>query len=150
MAGCLFQFRPHLAGSIRGVRLGVADPQFPRSPLKGLVGPRDTFLSEDASIAVARGQRPVVLDPYMLLRILKQHPRWRRTLVRRIDARGFDKVVLLFKLDPSAAAFTRLDFGRAIASAVDRNYRLEATTSGGNKYWIYVPRAPASRSATWR
>ncbi len=149
-AGALFQFRPHLSGSIRGVRLGVADPQFPRSPLKGLVGPRDTFLSEDASIAVARGQKPVVLDPYMLLRILKQHPRWKRTLVRRIDAREFNKVLLLFKLDPQAAAFTRLDFGRAIASAVDRNYRLEATTSGGNKYWIYVPRTPASRSPTWR
>jgi hypothetical protein len=139
-AGYFFQFRPQLSGSIRGLRPGVTDPRFPKSPLKGLVGPRDTFLSQDASIAVARGQRPVVLDPYMLLRILKQHPRWQRTLVRRIDAREFDKVVLLFKLDPSAAGFTRLDFGRAVASAIDRNYRLETTTSGGNRYWIYVPR----------
>ena len=74
-AGYLFQVRPHLSGSIRGFLPGVADPRFPRSPLKGLVGPRDRLLSEDASIAVARGERPVVLDPYMLLRILKQHPR---------------------------------------------------------------------------
>jgi hypothetical protein len=140
-AGYLFEFRPQLSGSIRGLLPGVADPRFPKSPLKGLVGPRDTFLSQDASIAVARGQRPVILDPYMLLRILKQHPQWQRTLVRRIDAREFDKVVLLFKLDPSAAGFTRLDFGRAVASAIDRNYRLEATTSGGNRYWIYVPRS---------
>lgn len=146
-AGYLFQLRPQLSGSIHGLRPGVADPRFPRSPLKGIVGARDTFLSQDASIAVARGQRPVVLDSYMVLRILKQHPRWQRTLVRRIDAREFDKVVLLFKLDPSAAGFTRLDFGRAVASAIDRNYRLEATTSGGNRYWIYVPRLRRARPA---
>ena len=141
-AGYLFLFGPQLGGSIRGFWPGVADPQFPRSPLKGLVGARDTLLSEDASIAVVRGQRPEVLDPYMLLRILRHHPQWQRIFVRRIDARGFDKVVLLQKLDPSAPAYTRVDFGQAVASAIARKYRLEATSSGGFRYWIYVPRAP--------
>ena len=73
----------------------------------------------------------------MLLRILRDHPDWEQALVQRIDAREFDKVVLLRELDPSSSWYTRVHFGRAVASAIDRNYRLAAKASG---YRIYVAR----------
>jgi hypothetical protein len=135
--GYLVHIGPHLGGSLRGIAFGVADPEFTKPPLKGLVDADDRILSEDASIVVATGQRPVVLDPYMLLRILRDHPDWEEALVQRIDAREFDKVVLLRDLDPSSSWYTRVHFGRAVASAIDRNYRLAAKASG---YRIYVAR----------
>jgi hypothetical protein len=135
--GYAFHLSPRIGGSLRGLASGAAEPEFASPPLKGLVSEHDVILSEDASIPVSRGQRPVVLDPYMLLRILKAHPLWERALIRRIDARDFTKVVLLYKLDPTSTWYTRVDFGRAVATAIERNYRLKTQTSS---YWIYVPR----------
>lgn len=135
--GYLVHIGPHLGGSLHGIAVGASDPEFPKPRLKDVVGADDRLLSEDPSIVVARGRRPVVLDPYMLLRTLRDHPEWRKALVRRIEGREFDKVVLLRELDPSGSWYTRVHLGRAVASALDRNYRLAARASG---YWIYEKR----------
>lgn len=144
--GYLVHMGPHLGGSMKGLPFGSADPQFPVPPLAEYVSRGDTVLAEDASISVARDQAPVVLDPYMLLRILERRPEWRRALVRRIDAHEFDKVVLLDRLDPKGPVYSQFNFGQKVASAIDRNYRLGVRA--GEYYWIYVPRRWPQRAAS--
>ncbi len=144
--GYLAFMSPQLGGSVKGLPFGSADPQFPTPPLADYVSRDDTILSEDASIAVARDQIPVVLDAYMLLRILQDRPEWRRALIRRIDAREFDKVVLLNQLDPTGPWYSRVHFGREVATAIARNYRLE--TRVGEYYWIHVPRRQPAQPAS--
>jgi hypothetical protein len=73
----------------------------------------------------------------MLRPLLEHHPAWRRALERRIAARAFDKVVLLHRLEPASTWYTSMDFGRATAAALERNYRLARRAS---VYWVYVPR----------
>ena len=135
--GYLIHIGPHLGGSLRGIQFGVADQRFPSPPLASYIRREEAILSEDASISVARGQRPVVLDPFMLLRILDDRPEWEEALVRRIDAHEFDKVVLLRPLVPTGHWYTKVHLGRPVALAIERNYRLDAQADG---YSIYVPR----------
>jgi len=135
--GYLIHIGPHLGGSVRGIQLGVADPRFPTPPLNGYVTDDDVILSEDASISVARRQQPVVLDPFMLLRILDDEREWQRSLVRRVNAHEFDKVLLIRPLVPKGTWYSNVHFGRPVALAIERNYRLDAQVNG---YWIYVPR----------
>ena len=87
------------------------------------------LLSEDAYVPISLGQRPVVLDPFMLWSIAKRDPAARDDLVRRLDAREFDAVVLFDRPDARATWrdvrlwYDRLHFGREIVDAVERNYR---------------------------
>jgi hypothetical protein len=118
------------------------------TPLRGVIKPGDKVLSEDPYVAVSRGQNPVVLDPFMVLRLGRDHPQWRAALVKRLDARRFTKVVLMRRLDPTDPWWRVQHFGPEIAAAMARNYRLSATapryyhpTEPDLKYWIYVPRS---------
>ena len=86
---------------------------------------------------VSRGERPVVLDPFMLVSIAKWHPEWRSALVRRIGAHEFDKIVLLDLPSSAPAWYSRVHLGKEIVGAISRSYRPAAHAGG---YWIYVPR----------
>jgi len=55
----------------------------------------EPIFTEDPTIAVQRGQRPVALDSYMLLRVLRGRPALRRALVARFERREFGSVVLI-------------------------------------------------------
>jgi hypothetical protein len=115
---------------------GDRDPQFAREPLAGKIAPGDTVLSEDPYVPVSMGRTPVVVDPFMLLRVLARHPDLRAGLVNRIDRREFDDVVLIVPLDPAAGRWRTLHFGPQIAAAIARNYRLSGQFG---RYWLYVP-----------
>jgi hypothetical protein len=117
--------------------VAAGGPRFPARPLDGLIDGRQRILSDDPYIAVSRGESPVVLDAFMLLRLLDRHPDWRSNLIARIDAHSFSKVVLLKPLDPSAEWWRSLHFGPAVTSALQRNYRLRFVRDG---YYVYVPR----------
>jgi hypothetical protein len=116
---------------------GTHDPRYAREPLPGRIGPGADVLSEDPYVEVARGRLPVVLDPFMLLRVLDRHRDLRRGLVRRIERREFDDVVLIVPLDPNAPRWRTLHFGPEVARAIDRNYELAAQVG---RYWLYRPR----------
>jgi hypothetical protein len=113
------------------------DPRYAKEPLAGRIGPGDDILSEDPYVPVAMGHLPVVLDPFMLLRVLDRHPELRRGLVGRIDRREFDEVVLIVPLDPNAPRWRTLHFGPDVARAIDRSYELAAQVG---RYWLYRPR----------
>jgi hypothetical protein len=115
----------------------AAEPLSPHVPDGAVV------LSEDATIEVDAGRHPVVLDPFMLVRILDEHPEWEADLVNRIERLEFDRVVLLADhvepdggIDVEHPRWEREHFGRAVVAAIDRAYRLRALTGG---YAVYEP-----------
>jgi hypothetical protein len=110
---------------------------YPVNPLGAYVSPRDQLLSQDPSIPVSLGRSPVVLDPFMLLRLDRTHPQWGAALVRRIERDSFDKVVLTGHPDPDSLWWRDHHFGPRVASAIFRHYGLSRFVNG---YSIYVPR----------
>lgn len=107
--------------------------------------PEDALLvSEDARVDVEAGRDPVVLDPFMLVRLLDEHPAWEADLVRRIEAREFDAVVLLRdhvladgSIEVENARWRREHFGRSVVAAIDASYRFRAFAGS---YALYEPR----------
>ena len=100
-------------------------------------------LSEDPYVPIALGQRPIVLDPFMLWAVAKRDPTARADLVRRLDAHEFDAIVLFYRPEDRSRSehvrfwFRTEHFGPAIVDAIERNYRPSESVGGR---WIYVPR----------
>jgi hypothetical protein len=110
------------------------------SVLAGHVHPTDRILSEDPTVSVGLGQLPMVLDPFMLLRIRARHPEWIQGLADRVQNREFNKIVLVDDL--SEPGFGEEDFGPEVVARMRRNYRLAAHI---RDYYIYEP-VDAARS----
>ena len=99
------------------------------------------ILSEDPSILVQRGERPVVLDAFMLLRVLRREPERRRELIGRLARREFATVVLIMDLDLGDPWWSQSHFGIEVARAIDRHYRFERKVPGPVfAYRLLVPR----------
>jgi hypothetical protein len=113
-------------------------------PLADVAGPATSILSEDPYVPISLGQEPVVLDPFMLPRLAPEAPEAIPDLIRRIERREFDLVVLVEPLEPVERPWwTELDLGLDVARAIARSYRYVGTNDG---YFIYEPRpaGPAS------
>jgi positive regulator of sigma E activity len=124
------------------------DQRYDAEPLRGYVDAGDAVLSEDPYVPLSIGQRPVVLDPWMLAVLGRRHPGWVTDLARRVDAQEFDGVVLAQRLETAAEHYRRTIFGEPVMSAVCRRYRFAAQVRG---YWLYVPAEPKeslARAAT--
>jgi hypothetical protein len=118
----------------------VRDPsRYRAQPLAGVADSATTLLSEDPYVPVSLDQDPVVLDPFMLPRIARRDPAAVSALVRRIDAREFDLVVLVEPLD-DAAWWADYHFGTPVIAAVRRSYVLTQRVQG---YDVYRPRPAA-------
>jgi len=104
-------------------------------PLDHWISPTDAILSEDPYVPVARGELPIVTDAFMLLRIGKRYPEVVQALIRRIEGREFDFVVLGAPLEQTSW-WERYHFGRSVIDAIDRSYELSATAEG---YYLYTP-----------
>ncbi|HEV2786131.1 MAG TPA: hypothetical protein VGV67_07080 [Solirubrobacteraceae bacterium] len=98
------------------------------------------ILSEDPAILVQRGERPVVLDSYMLLRVLRRDPDRRRELIARLARHEFATVVLIMDLDLDDPWWSESHFGIEVARAIDRHYRLDRKVPGPVfMYRLHVP-----------
>jgi hypothetical protein len=107
-------------------------------PLAGVATPSTRVLSEDPYVPVTLGQTPVVLDPFMLLRIGSKAPRAIPDLVERIEAREFDLVVLLFRIeDAEPGWYQEVHFGPMVIDAISRSYVYARKVQG---YYLYAPR----------
>jgi hypothetical protein len=101
----------------------------------------EPYFTEDASLAVERGQRPVALDSFMLLRILHDDPALERSLIARFDRKEFKSVVLITDLDLGDPWWSRSHLGLDVARAIDRNYRFVRYVQGPTfRYRIFEPR----------
>jgi hypothetical protein len=125
-----------LAPAVQATIAGEASD--PRQPLSGVATSRTSLLSEDPYVPISLGQVPIVLDPFMLPRLAEQRPDAIPDLVRRIERKEFDLVILVEPLQPLDRPWWReLDLGLPIVHAIARAYT-EAGTAGG--YHLYEPR----------
>lgn len=123
---------------------GRADPRYAKRPLPEETASGTCVLYEDASLPILAGQRPTVLDAFILHRLQRADPAALDALVDRIDRGTFDSIVLGFPLT-NAGWFATLDFGTALANAMRANYRLGSATSDGQ--FIYRPDRPDRAAA---
>jgi hypothetical protein len=102
----------------------------------GLVKPGDEVLAEDPAIYVALHRRPIVMDPFMVLRLERLHPQWVDSLITRIAERRFDLVVLVVPLENPAFDYwwTDFHFGPRVAAALRSSYRPDGTVG---RYFLY-------------
>jgi hypothetical protein len=132
----------------RIVRSGRTPSDYAVKPLAGLVADDAPILCEDPWVALARGQTPVVLDPYSLGRMSLHHPQLTGDLERRIEARDFTQIVLCQRLDDTnpydRRAWEDRHFGRPLVRAMRENYRLQARAEG---YFVYVPKEDGGQRA---
>jgi hypothetical protein len=132
LSGLVVMLVPAVKGTITG------ELSYRKDPLAGLVTPNTSLLAEDPYIPVSVGQVPVVLDPFMVLRIGQRDPGAVRDLVRRIDSREFDLVVLVVPLQPLDQWWWREEhFGISIVRAIARAYAYSGRMEG---YYVYEPR----------
>jgi hypothetical protein len=87
-------------------------------------------MSEDPGLEVSLGRLPTILDPFMFLRTAARHPEWENALIKRLDHKEFDEIVLR-----AGAAFAP-----GVRQAIARNYR---PAEAVDRYRIYRPRAGA-------
>jgi hypothetical protein len=105
-----------------------------------LIGAAGPILSEDAAIPVLAHQTPVVLDPFMLVRIGKLDPDSYDSLIHRVEREEFLWVVSLQALDAPEARdlYRERRFGAGVHDALLHHYRLSRRIG---TYWLYRPRA---------
>jgi hypothetical protein len=126
-----------VAPAVRDAVSTLRDPsRYHVEPLAGVADETTNLLSEDPYVPVSLDQDPVVLDPFMLPRIGRDHPAAVRALVERIDDQDFELIVLLEPLDDSAW-WADYHFGNRVIAAVERSYTLSERVQG---YDIYRPR----------
>ena len=126
------------------IAVGRGPTEASEDVLAAAVPAEASLLSEDPTIDVERGRHPTVLDAFMLLRVVREHPDWGAELVARIDRREFDRVVLLAdhvgrdgSIDAGHLRWRREHFGAEVVAAIARNYRFRALAGA---YAVYVPR----------
>jgi len=122
---------------LRALATGRTAPADRLPPLAGRLGKDERVLSEDPTIPVLRGQRPVVLDPYMLIAVLEKHPEAREELVGRIEAGEFGKIVLFHVPVSSPDWYRNIHLGSTVVAAIESRYRPTVNADG---YWLYEPR----------
>jgi hypothetical protein len=148
--GGMSRVLPPLIRTESDLRTGSSD-RYSIWPLDDLVHRGDTILSEDPYIPIALGDRPTILDPFMLLRLEDAHPAWRDELVRRLERREFDEVILLSSADPGDPWYQSLHLGSSVVQAIDQSYEVKASIprgwdlssqpaiQPGYRYVVYVP-----------
>jgi hypothetical protein len=137
LGGLAVNVAPDLQPALAALRgASVYSPE----PLAGRATATTRLLSEDPYVAVSLGQRPVVLDPFMLLRIGRRDPAAVQRLVDRIHAREFALVVLVVPLQPvDQQWWNEIHFGREVAEALAASYEPAGTVEG---YFLYRPAPP--------
>jgi hypothetical protein len=119
-------------GIVRGTEL------YSRWPLAGQATATTRLLSEDPFVPLSLGQRPVVLDPFMLRRLQDRDPTAVQRLVERIRTREFELVVLVVSLEqPDQEWWRDMHFGTRVTQALNDFYTFSGRAQG---YYLYRPR----------
>jgi hypothetical protein len=139
-AAARYTLIPDARAAFRHELRGRPDPRYSVHPQPRVTAQGTCALFEDASIPVLSGQRPVVLDAFIVHRLQTQDAVALSKLERRIARREFKTIALTFPLT-DAGWFATLDFGTALASAMRTHYKFAGTESG---FFLYQPRRPAA------
>jgi hypothetical protein len=110
-------------------------------PLEGVAGPDTRLLAEDPYLPVTLGQTPIVLDPFMALRIGRDMPQALEDLATRIRTREFDLIALVEPLKPlDGEWWNDVHFGATVMGAISESYDFDFKLQG---YYLYRPREVA-------
>ncbi len=129
--------RIHLRDAIRGER----PPQI-ATLIREHIPAGSSVLTEDPLIELQMGVKPVVRDAYMFLRLAQKRPDLTRPLVERVEAREFDRILLLVDAAEglSNGWYSHMQFGPELIGAVVETYEPVAVAAG---FHVYVPREVA-------
>ena len=126
------------------LQIARGESSYGAEPLAGLGDPGISVLSEDPYVPISLGQTPVVLDPFMLPRLAGKYPDAIPDLIERIEAREFDVVVLLQRLEPvDQSWWVELHLGIDVARAISGAYTYAGKMQG---YYLYEPREAGSEA----
>jgi hypothetical protein len=129
--GVLLVQVPDIRATVEGRQLG-----YPVEPLVDLVGPGQEILSEDPYVPLSMGRDPVVLDPFMLLRLDRVDPAAVDELIKRIEDKRFAYLVMITSLDRNDYWWDQFHFGPRIVDAMRRSYVEEGRI---DRYYVYRP-----------
>jgi hypothetical protein len=126
---------PSLAASLQLPTTSPGAAYDPR-PLVAELSSARTVLSEDPYVPLSRGERPFVMDAFMLLRIARRDPRLVEPLITRIEGGQFDAIVLGedLQLPDTISWFRDLAFGLPAYQAIRTDYHFCSATGG---YFVY-------------
>src|SRR6185295_6092974 len=104
--------------------------------IAAMVQPGEQVLTEDPSIDVRLHRRPVVMDPFMVMRLDRSRPQEVDPLISWISSRRFDLVVLVVSLDDRSFDFwwDDLHFGPRVAKALRNSYAFDRSVG---RYYLY-------------
>jgi hypothetical protein len=130
--GVLVTYRAPVVGTFTG------EASWTPRPLEGIAQKTTRLLAEDPYLPVSLGQTPVVLDPFMLLRIGRDDPRALNDLAQRIQAREFDLIALVEPLEPLRREWWMdVHFGIEVMSSIAESYDFDFKHQG---YYLYTPK----------
>jgi hypothetical protein len=127
---------PQTLGALKELVRGDPNPLLDRHPLAGLVEPSHSLLSEDPTIPLELGQRPVLLDSFIARVIFTERPETARAVARRVAAKEFDEIILVAGLEPGTGLYDKQFLGRVVNDAVRANYRLAYAEPD---LYVYLP-----------
>ncbi|HMD97580.1 MAG TPA: hypothetical protein VKM93_09665 [Terriglobia bacterium] len=97
------------------------------------------ILAENPALPVLAGQRPYVIDPWMLRLLQTRQPSFGEPLLEGLHSQAFSAVVLFMK-DPRSEEgrvwYERAHFGPGFLQALNQSYRLESVVDG---QFVYLP-----------
>ncbi|MGZ4333684.1 MAG: glycosyltransferase 87 family protein [Gaiellaceae bacterium] len=128
---------PDARAALRHELRGRPDPRYSVHPLPTVVAEGTCALFEDATVPLLAGQRPIVLDAFILHRLQRDDPAAIRALVRRVAAERFEAVVLDVPLT-DRGWFATLDFGSAVADALRAHYK-PVSRASRDGFFVYEP-----------
>lgn len=134
--GLVVHVRADILESLAIVVFDERPARYDRTPLAGFLATDMAVLSEDPSINVTLGQRPVVLDAGLLRQLSDQRLAVVEPLVERIGQRKFDAIVLIRDIDEQGWWYEHVHFGRPIRAAIEEHYRLVTERHG---LYLYGP-----------
>ena len=130
-------FVPELREAAAIARSGALPSKYSPRPLSGVVRRDEVLLAEDPGLPVLLGQRPIILDAFMLRRLAEVHPEEIEMLVGRVTRREFDHVAMVVPLDEEDFWWQHYHLGLPLVTALREQYVFSGRVDG---YYLYQPR----------
>jgi hypothetical protein len=111
-----------------------------RQIAKATEGDKRPLLADDAMVPLVAGERPFLIDAFMVGRLLPQRRDITADLHERLAGRGFRAVVVMGVEEGAQSAFAWGDFGALLARDLEKTYNCAKEIGG---FRIYLPLASA-------
>ena len=111
-------------------------PLFPEQLVSLVKDSEGVVLSENTVLPVYSGQKPYLLDPFMLRLVMQQDAEIRASVISDITSRKFSAIIFMRDPHNDTDWYSEVHFGDAFMNKVFENYK-EAERLG--TYVVYRP-----------